>query len=44
MYDITSHIATIVIFAYAAYARFGRQVEELYSVRYRTLCENYIEM
>jgi len=30
LYDITSHIATIVIFAYAAYARFGHQVEELY--------------
>jgi hypothetical protein len=39
LYDITSHIATIVIFESDAYARFGHQVEESYRSYYRILCE-----
>jgi len=44
LYDITSHIATIVIFESDVYARFGHQVEESHRARYRIPCENEFAM
>jgi len=44
LYDVTTRIATIVISASDAYARFGHQVEESYRARYRILCENEFAM
>jgi len=41
LYDITTHVATIVISTGDAYARFGHQVEESYRTRHRVLCENH---
>jgi len=44
LYDIPTHIATIVIFTIDLYADFGHQVEESYRARYRILCENEFAM